>query len=118
MAVLAYITDLFFQAKVGQTAKAAGIDLKIVTSLYHFLPRLEENPEIVLIDLNANGINPRSLIVQIKENHPDIPVIAYAAHVEKGLLEQARQAGADQVLSRAKLTKDLAQILKVEGSSR
>lgn len=112
MNVLAYITDLFFQAKVGQTAKAAGADLKIVSSLYHFLPALQKNPSMVLIDLRAEGISPSALIAQIKGKTPDLPVIVYAAHTDTELIERAKRAGADEVMSKAELSEELPDLLK------
>ena len=111
MSVLAYITDLFFQAKVGQTAQSVGVKVKIVSSLYHFLPQLKEKPSLVLIDLNADGISPSTLIAQIKEKNPELPVVAYGAHVQTELLERARKSGADSVLPRSKLSSDLPKIL-------
>ena len=111
MSILAYITDLFFQAKVGQTAQSLDLQVKIVSSIHHFLPELAKKPSLVLIDLDAGGINPGALIAQVKERAPDLPVVAYGAHVQAQLMEQARQSGADSVLPRSKLSKDLPQIL-------
>ncbi|MGH9341758.1 MAG: response regulator [Acidobacteriota bacterium] len=111
MAILAYITDLFFQAKVGETAHQVGADLKIVTSLYKFLPELNNFPSMVLIDLNAEGISPSALISQIKEQSPDLPVVVYASHVQDELMQRAIQAGANEVLPKSKLSRDLPKLL-------
>ena len=67
MSILAYITDLFFQAQISQAAQAAAVEVKVVSSLYHFLPGLNEPPSLVLIDLDAKGISPTTLIAQVKE---------------------------------------------------
>ena len=58
MSVLAYVTDLFFQFKVSETACVLGAQIDIVTSLYHFLHQLEKRPSVVLIDLYAQEISP------------------------------------------------------------
>ena len=111
MTILAYITDLFFEAKISQTAQGVGARLKVVSSIYKFLPELEQDPSLVLIDLNAEGISPTSLIAQVRAKQPELPIIAYAPHVESDLMEKARTAGADKVLPRSQFSKNLAKIL-------
>ena len=111
MSILAFITDLFFQAKVGHSAQSAGVDLKIVSSLYKFLPELSSKPSLILLDLNADGISASSLIAQIRARDAQVPIIAYGSHVQNDLLERARQAGADEVLFRSQLSKDLPALL-------
>ncbi len=111
LSILAYITDLFFQAKVGQSAQSAGVDLKIVSSLYKFLPELASKPSLILLDLNADGISASSLIAQIRARDPGVRIVAYGSHVQSELLERARQAGADEILSRSQLSKDLLALL-------
>ena len=111
MGVLAFITDLFFQAKVAETAKQVGVPIKIVTSLYKFIPELEEKPSLVVIDLAARGIDSQALISQVKSSIPDLPVVAYAAHVDAELLERAAAAGADEAMSRSEFSKKLPELL-------
>jgi DNA-binding NarL/FixJ family response regulator len=111
MGVLAFITDLFFQAKVAETAKQVGVPIKIVTSLYKFIPELKEGPSLVVIDLAAQGIDSQALISQVKNSAPDLPVVAYAAHVDTELIERAAAAGADQAMSRSKFSKQLPELL-------
>lgn len=111
MTVLAYITDLFFQSKVAETAKQSGAKLQLIRSLYELFPALEKKPEVVLIDLEADGIDGPALISQLKGSYPDLKVIAYGAHVRKKLLDQARESGADAVFARSKFTKELPNLL-------
>lgn len=109
--MVAYITDLFFQAKVSQAASGAGVRLRIVSSLYKFFPELEQNPSLVIVDLNAEGISPTTLIVQVKQRKPQLPLLAYASHTQTELFERARKAGADRVLPRSQFSRQLAEIL-------
>lgn len=118
MSVLAYITDLSFQAQVSQAAHETDVEVQIVSSLYHFLPSLEKQASMVLIDLNAQGINPNMLIAQVKTKSPDLTVIAYASQLKEGLLKQARKAGADTVLEGEELAKDLPKILTRYGEKK
>ncbi len=96
--IVAYITDLFAQAKISRTAREAGVEIKVVSSLYKFLPEVESDPSAIMVDLDAQGISPTSLIVQVKQRKPELPVIALGRNSEKALLERARTAGADHVL--------------------
>ena len=118
MSILAYITDLSFQARISQTAQAVAIEVKVVSSLYHFLPSLEKQPSMVLIDLDAKGISPTTLIVQIKERNPDLPVVAYGSPEQKELFERARKAGADSVLSSQQVSEELESILTQYGTKK
>ncbi|MEE8347957.1 MAG: hypothetical protein V3R94_00175 [Acidobacteriota bacterium] len=118
MSILAYITDLFFQAQMSQAAQAAAVEVKVVSSLYHFLPGLEAPPSMVMIDLDAKGISPTTLIAQVKEKKPDLPVIAYGAPEQQELFEQARNAGADRVLPREQVSDELESILKQYGTAK
>ena len=118
MSVLAYITDLSFQAKVSQAAHETGVEVQVVSSLYHFLPALGKKASMVLIDLNAQGINPNMIIAQVKTKSPDLMVIAYASQPKEGLLKQARKAGADTVLEGAEFSKNLSGILTQYGEKK
>lgn len=111
MKILAFITDLFFQAKVAETAKQVGASLETVTSLYKFIPALQKTPDLILIDLEAEGISGPALISQIKEANSSIPVIAYVSHVKDDLREQAEKSGADKVLPRSKFSETLPDLL-------
>ena len=82
-------------------AREAGVKIKVVTSLYKLLPEIETNPAAVLVDLNAKGISPTSLIVQVKQRNPHLPVIAYGQNTASTLLDGARNAGADHVLQKS-----------------
>ncbi len=108
--IVAYITDLFSQADISRTAREAGVEIKVVASLYKFLPEIEANASAVLVDLNAQGISPTSLIVQVKQRNPDLTVIAYGQNPTSTLLDGARNAGADHVLQKSE--NSLPKILK------
>ena len=112
MNVLAYITDLFFQAKVGETGRAVDVKVQITSTLHRFMLELEKSPAAVLIDLDAKGINASVLIAQIKVKDPQLPVIAYGTHVRRDKMESARKSGADHVLPRSEFSKNLGKILE------
>jgi DNA-binding NarL/FixJ family response regulator len=116
MNVVAFITDFFFQAKVAEAAKQVGVELKLVKNLWELFPALEKNPRLVIVDLEAEGIDGPALISQMKSSRPGLSVVAFAPHVQDHLLRQAQQSGADQALPRSKFSRDLAKILQGEGT--
>lgn len=109
MIVLAFITDLFLQADVGKCVVEAGGRLKAVTSLYKFLPELEQSPALVFLDLSAEGINAGSLIAQLvsRDTRPPVVLAAGPDHIE-----EARQTGADFVIDRAETVDELPPVLQ------
>ena len=111
--IVAYITDLFAQAEISRTAREAGVELKVVSSIYKFLPEVESSPAAILVDLDAQGISPTSLIVQVKQRNPGLPVIAFGRSPGQALLEGARTAGADHVLQESE--NSLSEVLKKFG---
>lgn len=109
--VAALIDDIFFQAKVAETAKHLGIELKMCTTADAFGAEIANGePKLVLIDLNARS-NPFDAISVTKANAPDVPLLAFFSHVQTELAEKARAAGCTEVMPRSKFTRDLATIL-------
>src|SRR3990172_1401517 len=100
--VLAVVDDLFFVAKLQETAKQVGAELRAA------------RPALAVFDLNATSANAVELIRQLKADAElkEIPVIAFLSHVQVDLQRAAQDAGCDQVLPRSKFTAGLADILR------
>src|SRR5438045_1168347 len=112
MRVLVAVHDLMFTSKI----HAAGKGHELV-----WLPRgvsvaekaKEARPDLLLIDLGNAALKGPDAIRALKAD-PDtkgVHVIAYVGHTEEGLLEAARAAGADQVLSKGELARRLPELL-------
>lgn len=109
---LALVDDLFFQAKLQETARQAGIALQCVSSAEALLEHARQAPAaLYIVDLNARG-NPLQAIERLRALDRDARLVAYLSHVQTELAEQARAAGCNEVLPRSKFTRDLAQILQ------
>jgi len=115
---LALVDDLFFQAKMTETARHAGVELKTFGNCDALLRAAAENPTaIVLLDLNSRA-NPLGALARLRAS-PAAPgngsrrrVIAFLSHVQTDLAEQARAAGCDEVMPRSKFTAELPRILR------
>ena len=109
--VVALVDDLFFQAKMTETARRLGIDLKTVgtgEALIEEVTRM--NPALIIVDLNAQH-SPLEAIERLRAASKDAKLIAYLSHVHVELAERARAAGCNEVMPRSKFTQNLATIL-------
>lgn len=137
--VLALVDDLFFQAKLAETARHVGVTLQTVANGDALAAAVHAGaPRLVLIDLNArmgaieaverlcggqpggngtdaasNDRTPHDGAAQGAAAHGGAaPVIAFVSHVQTALAARARAAGCTQVLPRSGFTAQLGQILR------
>ena len=115
--VLAYVDDIFFQAKIMETAKHVGVAVRSFTTPDALLDEIaKQAPNLVIVDLNARS-NPLEAIRRVRESCFGLPVVAFLSHVEVELAERARAAGCAEVMPRSKFTQNLATIL-AQGKSQ
>lgn len=108
--VIALMDDLFFQMKVAETAKHAGVEFKVATTSKALLGLLEPPPQLVIIDLNARS-QPLATIEKLRAAKKDLRVVAFLSHVQTDLAAQARAAGCHEVMPRSVFTQNLSTIL-------
>ena len=113
--VVALVDDLFFQAKILETARQTGVEVKIVATGPALLEAVAGGaghaPGLLLVDLNLRGGAIQVLEALHQAGNP-APVIAFLSHVQVELAERARAAGCSQVMPRSKFSQDLAEILR------
>lgn len=118
--VIALIDDLFFQMKVRETAKLAGISLETSTTGDALLQAAAANPgALVIVDLNARqgAIQAVEQLSGTQSGGGSRRVVAYLSHVQTDLAERARAAGCHEVMPRSAFTQNLAQILRGAGAN-
>jgi len=113
--VLALVDDLFFQAKLAETARKLGVSLKTVSTGAALVGALEGaasigQPRLVVVDLNARQ-GALEAIEQLQRSGNPVPVIGFLSHVQTELAERARAAGCKQVMPRSSFTMNLSEIL-------
>ncbi|MGH9733363.1 MAG: response regulator [Candidatus Acidiferrales bacterium] len=109
--VLALVDDLFFQAKIMETAKHLGVTVRPCSTPEALLAEMEQNqPKLIIVDLNARS-SPIAALPKIQAAANDATVIAFLSHVQTDLAQQARAAGCQRVMARSQFTRDLATIL-------
>jgi len=110
--VLALVADLIFQAKLAETARQVGVELKMVTSDDALAAEVQAGrPALVVVDLNARR-EPVEALEKLRGAGEPIRVVAFLSHVQTELEERARAAGCTQVLPRSKFVRELATSLE------
>ena len=108
------IDDLFFQAKLFETAKLTGTTLETASTGDALLKSAAANPSaLIIVDLNARH-GALEAVEKLGANGSGNPrrVIAFLSHVQTDLAERARAAGCQEVMPRSKFTQNLAAILR------
>lgn len=121
---VALVGDLIFESKIAATARAGGVAVQSVRTLDALVAQASAaGAVLVLMDLNVAGIGATKTgvsgaIARIHGECPATRIVAFASHVDAGLLEQARAAGADEVMPRSRFDASLAQILSTCPAAR
>ena len=116
---IALIDDLFFLAKVHETAKHTGVTLETAATGEQLLKAAAASPSaLILVDLNARHGALDAVEHLCASNGAASGqgqprrVIAFLSHVQTDLAERARSAGCQDVMPRSKFTQNLAEILR------
>ena len=114
--MLALVDDLFFQAKMAETARKLGVVLKTVSTGDALVETLEaaahgDPPRLVVVDLNARQ-GAVEAVERLHSSGNPVSVIGFLSHVQTELAERARAAGCSQVLPRSSFTANLSEILR------
>ena len=110
--------DLIFATKIHSTAEALGLvsrPARDATALRHRLDRVDDGKPhgevvAVLVDMTM-GEAAAGLIELARSHDAALPIVAFAPHVEVGLLEEARLRGADRVMPRGAFSAQLPDLL-------
>lgn len=110
--VVVVIDDLFFRAKVAETAKAFGVEVRAVRSPEEL--DAGELPGIVFVDLEADRLKPIDIIRAVKRDPRlrAVPVIGYYPHARVDLKEAALAAGLDRAMARSEFSRRLPEFFQ------
>ncbi len=116
--ILAVLEDLLFTGKINDLAKRTGLDVEFVKSEKDALEKAKHKPALIILDLNANAVQPLKLIHRLKEDDDKkkISLIGYVSHVQGELKQKAHDAGCDIVLARSAFSTNLPMLLRRHAS--
>lgn len=112
--VLIAVNNMIFTSKIMSVLDGMDAEgIKAIRSDEIFTKAQELRPDLIIIDLNLNGIEAPSLINKLRSYGAtrSIPIVCYSPHIMADQMKAALSAGATEVLPNSKMTSRMNQIL-------
>lgn len=119
--IFCFIDDLFFLAKIQETARKLGIKVGFVKADKDIVSRLadvpeESKPSLIVFDLNNANAKPLTLIPKLKTKFKKgTSIIGFLSHLQGDLKVKALEAGCDMVMPRSAFSQNLPNLLRRHG---
>ncbi|MGB8065635.1 MAG: hypothetical protein WCF26_27365 [Candidatus Sulfotelmatobacter sp.] len=119
--IFAFIEDLFFMAKIQETARKLNVKVEFVKTDKDMADKMQQNgeekPSLIIFDLNNNSVKPLTLIPKLKSKlKKGTSIIGFLSHVQGDLKQKAHEVGCDMVLPRSAFSQNLPQLLRRHGA--
>jgi CheY-like chemotaxis protein len=119
--IFAFVDDMFFSAKIQETARKLNVKVEFCKAEKDLLERLkqngEETPSLIIFDLNNANAKPLTLIPKLKSKlKKGTSIIGFLSHVQGDLKQKAHEVGCDMVLPRSAFSQNLPQLLRRHGA--
>ncbi len=111
--ILYFASDLVWATRIKATAEDLGLPCRPVRNPDMLAQRLgDSKPTALILDLETEQAG-LELLAALRANPAGagVRVLAFAPHVKKDLMQAARDAGANEVLTRGAFDHDLVDIL-------
>jgi len=120
--IYCFIEDLFFLAKINETARKLGVKVEFVKGAdKEVVSRILDAPEndrprLVVFDLNNANAKPMTLIPKFKTKFKKATsVVGFLSHLQGDLKAKASEAGCDTVMPRSAFSQSLPNLLRRYG---
>ncbi|MGC9158058.1 MAG: response regulator [Terracidiphilus sp.] len=119
--IFCFIEDLFFTAKIQETARKLGVKVEFVKGDKETLARLTDGdeakrPKLLVFDLNNLNAKPISLIPKLKARlKKATSIVGFLNHLQGELKARAIEAGCDTVMPRSAFSQGLPNLLRRYG---
>ncbi len=118
--IYCFIEDLFFLAKIQETARKLGIKVGFVKADKEVLARLTDaeqgRPSLIVFDLNNANAKPLTLIPKLRAKlKKGTSIIGFLSHLQGDLKAKAIDAGCDMVMPRSAFSQNLPNLLRRHG---
>ena len=116
-----FIEDLFFTAKIQETARKLGVKVEFLKNEKEKIAELtsadeEKRPGLIVFDLNNANAKPLTLIPKLKTKlKKSTSIIGFLSHLQGDLKAKAVEAGCDTVMPRAAFSQNLPNLLRRYG---
>jgi CheY-like chemotaxis protein len=120
--ILAFVPDLFFSAKIQDTAKHLGHTATVSRSTADFVRNAQDlSPALLIVDLTAEetGLDDVLMRLRAEERTASIPLLAFTSHVAWKQTAPLHRL-CDQVVTKEVLARDLPALLTkyLDGETR
>ncbi|MFZ1941714.1 MAG: response regulator [Terracidiphilus sp.] len=119
--IFCFIEDLFFLAKIQETARKLGVKVEFVKGDKDQVARIcdapeNERPALLVFDLNNLNAKPMALIPKFKAKFKkSVSIIGFLNHLQGDLKMKAVEAGCDVVMPRSAFSQSLPNLLRRYG---
>ncbi len=119
--IYCFIDDLFFTAKIQETARKLGIKVAFVKNDKETVAEMlslpdEERPTLIVFDLNNANAKPLTLIPKLKlKLKRATSIVGFLSHLQGELKAKAIEAGCDTVMPRSAFSQSLPNLLRRYG---
>jgi hypothetical protein len=116
-----FIEDLFFIAKIQETARKLGVKVAFIKNDKESIAELtgheeEDRPGLIVFDLNNTNAKPLTLIPKLKTKlKRSTSIVGFLSHLQGDLKAKAVEAGCDTVMPRAAFSQNLPNLLRRYG---
>ncbi|HVU44718.1 MAG TPA: hypothetical protein VHD85_01245 [Terracidiphilus sp.] len=119
--IFCFIEDLFFLAKIQETARKLGVKVEFAKGDKDVVQRIldaseAERPALLVFDLNNLNAKPMTLIPKFKAKFKkSVSIIGFLSHVQGDLKLKGIEAGCDVVMPRSAFSQSLPNLLRRYG---
>jgi hypothetical protein len=119
--IFCFIEDLFFLAKIQETARKLGVKVEFIKGDKDAVARIYDLPEndrpsLLVFDLNNLNAKPMALIPKFKTKFKKaVSIIGFLNHLQGDLKMKAQEAGCDAVMPRSAFSQSLPVLLRRYG---
>jgi len=116
-----FIEDLFFNAKITETARKLGVKVAFIKNEKEAIAELtgaaeEDRPGLIVFDLNNAAAKPMTLIPKLKAKlKKSTSIVGFLSHLQSDLRVKAVEVGCDTVMPRAAFSQNLPNLLRRYG---
>jgi len=121
--IFAYVEDLFFLAKIQETARKLNVKVEFLKTEKDLLERVGENgegkPSLIIFDLSNAAAKPLTVIPKLKSKFKkETSILGFVSHLQADLKMKALEAGCDVVMPRSAFSQNLPQLLRRHGAAQ
>ena len=112
MSIYALVADLFFSARIRETAKQLGVPLEVFRDPSALIDRVAAAPpRLVIVDMDLKTGDATAAVRSLKAQPTAVQVVGFLHDSHDELIRAARAAGCDKVLSRGGLTAKMPELM-------